>query len=188
MTSMDKKQKVMISARKLFAENGFYSTATAKIAKEAGVSNGILFHYFNTKDILIQELYNDLKDRLFKYTADQIYKGATLKESIYTLWLASLEWNMENPEDFVFMRQFENSHYFNEQIYGNHRFVQMSLELAEKGIDQGILKKVPPMLLVQTMSGMVETSVTYLKAHPENAANQDFKDRLFELAWDAIKK
>ena len=62
------------------------------------------------------------------------------------------------------------------------------LELAEKGIDQGILKKVPPMLLVQTMSGMVETSVAYLKAHPENAANQDFKDRLFELAWDAIKK
>jgi AcrR family transcriptional regulator len=185
---MDKRQKLMQTAKALFAEHGFYGTATARIAKEAGVSNGILFHYFKTKDDLILELYLDLKDRLFKYAVDQVYKGATLKESIYTLWLASLEWNMENPQDFIFMRQFENSHYYNEQSFTEHRFTQLSIELAEKGIEQGILKKVPPMLLIQIMSGVVETGVRFLKFNPEHANNQEFKDKLFELVWDAIKK
>ena len=105
---MEKRILLMNTARELFAEHGFYGTATARIAKEAKVSNGILFHYFPTKKELIHALYNDLKDRIFKYTNEQIYKEATLKESVYTLWLAAVEWYMEHPSDFLFMQQFEN--------------------------------------------------------------------------------
>ena len=109
---LDKRTKLMNAAKVLFSEDGFYGTPTAKIAKEAGVSNGILFHYFPTKAALIHVLYFDIKDRIFNYSVSQIYKEATLKESIYTLWLAAVEWNLENPQDFEFMLQFENSPYY----------------------------------------------------------------------------
>lgn len=178
----------MHTAKKLFAENGFYGTATARIAKDAGVSNGILFHYFPTKDDLIRAMYFDVKDRLFEYSLSQIYKGATLKESIYTLWLAAVEWNLENPEDFEFMLQFENSPFYSIDLERSHRYVQMSLELAEKGIDEGVFKHITPLLLFQVMSSLVQTTVRFLRNNEEYQQDIEYKNRLFEMAWDAIKK
>ncbi|MEY3236202.1 MAG: hypothetical protein RI883_303 [Bacteroidota bacterium] len=176
------------SAKKLFSENGFYATPTAKIAKEAGVSNGILFHYFPTKTELIHAMYYDIKDRIFKYSMSQIYKEATLKESIYTLWLAAVEWNLENSEDFDFMLQFENSPYFSTEIEKKHEYVQMIIELAEQGRQQSVFKDIDPLLLFQIMSCLVETNVKFLKKNTSLQNDVEFKNRLFEIAWDAIRK
>lgn len=185
---MDKRTKLMKTAKKLFAEYGFYGTATARIAKDAGVSNGILFHYFPAKDELIRAMYFDIKDRLFEYSLSQIYKGATLKESIYTLWLAAVEWNLENQEDFGFMLQFENSPFYSVEIERSHRYVQMNIELAEKGINEGVFKNITPLLLFQVMSSMVQTTVHFLHNNADYQQDVEYKNRLFEIAWDAIKK
>ena len=185
---MDKRTKLINTDKHLFSEHGFYGTATARIAKEAGVSNGILFHYFPTKDELIKAMYFDIKDRIFHYSLGQVYKGATLKESIYTLWLAAVEWNLENPEDFDFMLQFENSPYYSVEIEKSHKYVQMSVELAEKGIQQNVFKHLTPLLLFQLMSSLVDTTVKFLRINPELQSDIEYKNRLFEIAWDAIKK
>jgi len=185
---MDKRTKLMMTARNLFAKNGFYGTATAKIAKDAGVSNGILFHYFPTKEVLINAMYFDIKDRIFNYSIGQIYKGATLKESIYTFWLAAVEWNLENPEDFDFMLQYENSPYYSVEIEKSHRYVQMCLELANSGIEQGIFKHVTPLLIFQILNSLVDTTVKFLRLNTELQSDIEYKNRLFEIAWDAVKK
>lgn len=185
---MDKRTLLMNSAKKLFSLHGFYGTPTARIAKEAGVSNGILFHYFPTKDDLIRSMYFDIKDRIFNYSTTQIYKEATLKESIYTLWLAAVEWNLENPEDYDFMLQFENSPFYNLEIESSHKYVQMSIELAQQGIEQNVFKYVTPLLLYQVMSGLVDTTVKFLRNNSDYQKDVEFKNRLFEIAWDAIKK
>jgi AcrR family transcriptional regulator len=184
----DKRSMLINTAKKLFSENGFYATPTARIAKEAGVSNGILFHYFPTKGELIHAMYYEIKDRIFNYSISQIYKEATLKESIYTLWLAAVEWNLENPEDFDFMLQFENSPYFSSEIEGKHKYVQMSIELAEQGRQRNVFKDINSLLLFQLMSSLVETNVKYLRKNIELQRDVEFKNKLFEIAWDAIKK
>ena len=40
----------------LFVERGYYGTKTSQISKRAGISEGLLFHYFPTKEILLEEL------------------------------------------------------------------------------------------------------------------------------------
>ncbi|MCI8925781.1 MAG: TetR/AcrR family transcriptional regulator [Lachnospiraceae bacterium] len=42
----------------LFVERGYYGTKTSQISKKAGISEGLLFHYFPTKEILLEELVN----------------------------------------------------------------------------------------------------------------------------------
>ena len=185
---MSKRELLMKTARRLFAENGFYATPTALVAKEAGVSNGILFHYFPTKEILVSSLYQDIKDRIFNYAMTQIYNGATLKESIYTLWLASVEWNLEHPEDFEFMLQFENSPYYNEDVERSQRYVQMNLELIEQGIDQAVFKHFNPLFVARILTSLVETTVKHLNKNQNLIDDFEYKSRLFEMAWDAIKK
>ena len=51
----DQRKKILKSALKLFVKEGF-STSTGSITKDAGVSSGILFHYFLTKNDLIVHL------------------------------------------------------------------------------------------------------------------------------------
>ena len=61
---MDKRQQILDAALKLFVEYGFHGTPTSLIAKEAGVANGTLFHYFSTKDELVVALYSSIKSRM----------------------------------------------------------------------------------------------------------------------------
>lgn len=39
-----------------FVEKGFFGTSTRKIAEKAGISSGLLFHYFQTKEALYEAL------------------------------------------------------------------------------------------------------------------------------------
>ena len=66
-----KKEKIVQAALKLFAEEGFKTTSTSNIAKEAGVSEGLIFRHFKNKnglleaiqqmaDIKIQSIYADI--------------------------------------------------------------------------------------------------------------------------------
>lgn len=61
--SEETRRKILVAATKLFARDGFERTSTENIAKEAGVSQGIIFHYFSTKKnlfwvIVLGELEN----------------------------------------------------------------------------------------------------------------------------------
>lgn len=42
----------------LFVERGYYGTKTSLISRRAGISEGLLFHYFPTKENLLEELIN----------------------------------------------------------------------------------------------------------------------------------
>ena len=53
----DKKNRIIQAGYRLFAEQGYYNTNTAQIAKSAGVSTGIVYGYFRDKrDILLEVL------------------------------------------------------------------------------------------------------------------------------------
>lgn len=53
--SIEKKEKIIEAGFELICRDGYHNTNTAKIAKHAGVSTGIVYQYFNDKhDILIE--------------------------------------------------------------------------------------------------------------------------------------
>ena len=60
--SIEKKEKIIKSGFELICKRGYYNTNTAEIAKNAGVSTGIVYQYFEDKhDIFIRgiEKYAD---------------------------------------------------------------------------------------------------------------------------------
>ncbi|MDO4283209.1 MAG: TetR/AcrR family transcriptional regulator [Clostridia bacterium] len=55
--SIEKKEKIIKSGFELICQKGYYNTNTAQIAKNAGVSTGIVYSYFKDKhDIFIESL------------------------------------------------------------------------------------------------------------------------------------
>lgn len=52
--SIEKKEKIVEAANKIFMTNGYFNTNTADIAKAAGISTGSVYAYFeDKKDILL---------------------------------------------------------------------------------------------------------------------------------------
>ncbi len=52
----EKQFQIMLAALQLFAENGVDATPTSKIAKTAGVSEGLIFRHFSNKDGLLNAI------------------------------------------------------------------------------------------------------------------------------------
>jgi AcrR family transcriptional regulator len=53
---VESKHKIMDAAFKLIAKNGYEATSIAMIAKMAGVSKGLLYNYFTSKEALVKAL------------------------------------------------------------------------------------------------------------------------------------
>ncbi len=52
----ESRKKIMDAALELFTRNGYDNTPISKISKKAGVSTGLMYNYFKSKDQLLEEL------------------------------------------------------------------------------------------------------------------------------------
>lgn len=60
----EKQEKILQAALQLFAKEGYHATSTSKVAKQAGVSEGLIFRHFGNKDGLLQAILEEGERRL----------------------------------------------------------------------------------------------------------------------------
>jgi TetR/AcrR family transcriptional regulator, fatty acid metabolism regulator protein len=56
---LDKRRLILDAAIRVFARQGFHSTRVSDIADEAGVAYGLVYHYFKSKDEVLNELFSE---------------------------------------------------------------------------------------------------------------------------------
>jgi len=86
--ALDRRDQIVETALRLFARHGFDGTSTKQIAQAAGIAEGLIFHYFSTKDDLLNavletrhsfigELRNLLEGAEHKPVAEVLHELAT---------------------------------------------------------------------------------------------------------------
>jgi len=55
----DKRRQILDAAIRVFARQGFHATRVSDIADEAGVAYGLVYHYFKSKDEVLNELFSE---------------------------------------------------------------------------------------------------------------------------------
>ncbi|MCY9004451.1 TetR family transcriptional regulator [Bacillus sp. AFS043905] len=53
------KEKIRAAAMELFIKQGYYATSISDIAKQAGISKGLLYNYYKGKEELLSEMVED---------------------------------------------------------------------------------------------------------------------------------
>ena len=61
---LDKRERILRAATKVFARKGFYAARVSEIAKAAGVADGTIYLYFENKDDVLVKLFDDRITRL----------------------------------------------------------------------------------------------------------------------------
>ncbi len=54
-----RKRSIMATALKCFAERGFQTVTVSRVAEEAGISKGLMYNYFESKEALLKEIILD---------------------------------------------------------------------------------------------------------------------------------
>ena len=68
----DKRERILRAAVEVFARQGFYNTRVSEVAKAAGVADGTIYLYFESKDQLLLSLFEDRIGKLLAYLAKEI--------------------------------------------------------------------------------------------------------------------
>jgi len=181
----DKQQEILKAALRLFVESGFHGTPTSRIAKEAGVANGTLFHYYKTKDELIVALYSNIKGKLNERMHAGTRPEATFKENLKIIYANTLEWAIEHKEEFYFVQQFNTSPFLSliapEEI---SRQTKPHLELLESAIQQKIFRRLPAELIFVLLNNHIYGMSQYI--HNIQAGTTQKKQLIndsFDLLW-----
>src|ERR1700678_4278025 len=95
--SDDRRSAIMSAATRVIAAQGL-GAPTATIAKEAGVSNGSLVTYFDTKADLLNQLYLELKTDMGATALGGLPAGGDAREQILHLCSRWLNWATAHPE------------------------------------------------------------------------------------------
>jgi AcrR family transcriptional regulator len=55
----DRREQIMEAALRVFAEKGYPNTSNKDIAREAGITPGLIYHYFESKEALLKAIFAD---------------------------------------------------------------------------------------------------------------------------------
>ena len=95
--SPDKHDAILAAAARALAEDGATAT-TARIAKLAGVAEGTVFTYFETKDALLNALYLSLKAGLREAMMTGFPEHAPAEQAVRHAWNGYVSWGVANPD------------------------------------------------------------------------------------------
>ena len=55
----EKRRLILDAAVRVFAHKGFHTSRVGDIAEEAGVAHGLLYHYFSSKDEVLDTIFRE---------------------------------------------------------------------------------------------------------------------------------
>jgi AcrR family transcriptional regulator len=117
-----RREQILKTALKLFAAQGFDATSTRQIAKEAGIAEGLIFHYFPTKPSLLAAILENR--RSFRSELRAVLEGAESKPAPEVLcevaadWLATLRRDAELVVLFITAQTYPEVNQAMQQVIG----------------------------------------------------------------------
>lgn len=88
---------LLAAATRVIGERGL-GASTASIAQEAGVSAGTLFVYFDSKSVLVNELYVELKTEMARTATTDMPADADPRARLRHMWDRWIAWSTTHPE------------------------------------------------------------------------------------------
>ncbi|MCA8020802.1 TetR/AcrR family transcriptional regulator [Burkholderia metallica] len=95
--SPDKHEAILAAAARALAEDGATAT-TARIARLAGVAEGTVFTYFETKDALLNALYLSLKAGMREAMMAGFPEHAPVEQAVRHAWNGYVSWGVADPD------------------------------------------------------------------------------------------
>lgn len=176
----DRKHQILEAAAMVFAEKGFHPTTTKDIAKQAGISEGTIYNYFESKSALLIGIFDRMRTSVIQENVTPITDDLDFRAFIRLFLQQPLMAMKQN--NFALFRIVVSEMMVNDDLKKRYyaQILEPTLALAEgyfrahsdtKGFSSSKIK-----LTLRAISGMVMgLMIEYILG-----------DRPLEEAWDTL--
>lgn len=165
-----RKKQIMAVALDLFVKKGYAATKVSDIAKAANMSVGLLFHYFESKEKLLEELTNIGLQGTQMPLQMEYLDELNFFEKFTTQLIAYMQEQPITAKMFVFMAQMQRTEGIPENIKETAlsvNTIKKSVEIIKAGQKKGIIRKGNPMALSNAYWCSIQGIAEQYAMHPD---------------------
>lgn len=168
-------RRILAAALRLFAERGFDGTSVQNIVAAAEVTKGALYHYFDSKDDLLYEIYHSLIARQLADLGGVLARGLPPREAVRAVLAGLIRSTAEHIDEAkVFSREMHRLDGVRmRSVRADRRRYHVTFRgLVEKGQREGVFSSATPAETVTIVAlGMVNQMPSWYRADgPKPAA------------------
>ncbi|HEY7225596.1 MAG TPA: TetR/AcrR family transcriptional regulator [Micromonosporaceae bacterium] len=164
----DRRRSILDSAAALFARKGVAATTVREIADEVGILSGSLYHHFESKEAMVDEIISSFFDDLRTRYKEVLTSDVDARTRLHDMVVASIEVGHAHryateiyQNDVNYLSQLERFAY----LGNNAREVQANwLTIIRAGIAEGVFRDdIDPRIAYRLMRDALWLSVRWFK-------------------------
>lgn len=150
----ERRDDILAAALACFVAEGFHGTAVPEVAKKAGVATGTIYHYFPSKEALVNALYRKWKEKIAVAVLTAFPPTAPVRDQFRAVWFAMLEFALAEPEAFAFLEMHNHRSYLDaESLAIETRIRDFGIAFLTAAQQKGEVKDADPMVLIGIVMG-----------------------------------
>ncbi|MGI8551933.1 MAG: TetR/AcrR family transcriptional regulator [Dehalococcoidia bacterium] len=173
---IDRREQVLAAAKTLFTTKGYETTTMADVAKQASVSVGTLYHYFESKrDLLVHlamEKGREIVQRLFSPEILALPPEEVARPMIEACFQAC----SDDPESVRLLQLYLDPASETERwAQVDNQIVANLAPFLQVGMDQGIFNPMPAEMVARLLVGMVDAAMHDCFVLENGARQEEYK-------------
>lgn len=182
----EREQQILDATLALVAEYGLLKTSLSKISQRAKCSPGIVYHYFNSKDEILETLFMSIFGEMMAHVLDESVLALPIAERYKQLWLRKYRYHYNNPDKTIYIEQYKNSSYYSaEREQASQLMMSGLMTMGHNDISQGLVLNLP-LDVIYTMTMTVALNLA--KGHVQSGVelNEDTLNTIAERCVGSI--
>jgi TetR/AcrR family transcriptional regulator, fatty acid metabolism regulator protein len=134
----DRRRQILDAAVKVFATNGFHTSRVGDIAEEAGVAYGLVYHYFKSKEELLETIFRDTWTLMLARVREVEASGVPASEQVRQVTALLLRtWRRDPDLVRVLVREVTRSPHVQQEIEEITHAMRALERIIERGQESG---------------------------------------------------
>jgi AcrR family transcriptional regulator len=182
----DRRESILRAALDSFVERGFYGTSIPEIAERAEIAPGTIYHYFDSKEALVNTLYRTWKGHVAQRVLAVFPQGAPTREQFRVIWNEIVAFAQAEPTAFAFVELHMHASYLDAESSGIDRNLKdFAAGVVMRAQQEGLVKKIDARVLMELIFGAF---IGMMRAHWERRIALDAATiaAAEQACWDAI--
>src|SRR5262245_34828698 len=115
--AVDKREAILDAALELFAERGFHGTAVPQVAEKAGVGAGTIYRYFESKEALVNAIYQRSKQMFGRALIVDFPCQRPIRQQFHVFWRRMVDFASRHRTAVMFSELHHHGPYINEKSH-----------------------------------------------------------------------
>ncbi|MGP9725156.1 TetR/AcrR family transcriptional regulator [Corynebacterium sp. AOP40-9SA-29] len=186
-----RRAQILTATAEVVANEGFAKASLARIAKQAGVSKGVVTYHFTNKDEMLEQMVTDYFVRGWEYMEPRILAEPTGVGQVNAWVSTQLEFFTSNPTEFFAMAAIMANHRNDD---GSSRYDEDSqqtvdglAEILESGQQDGQLRDFDPVSVANIVLRCIDGTINSWAYDPGKDLSDEI-DTLKDFIRHAIRK